>query len=333
MFQKGAIKKNSMYELRWNPVLKWWVMVSSERQNRPLTPKDYCPFCPGSGKIPDKYEVMSYDNDWPILSPDPPKVAPLDSSIFKNAKSYGKCEVILYSPEHNSSLGELSDESIEKLIELWVNKYIELGEKDFIKYVFIFENRGEEVGVTITHPHGQIYGFPFIPKKIEIELSSCKEYSDTSQKNLYLEILKEELRQKKRIVDENKCFVTFVPYFADYPYQVFIVPRKKRLSLDEFGSEEKTLLGKSLKRIVNTYDNLFDRDFPYMMCFHQKPTDGRDYSYYQFHIEFYPPLRSGETQKFNASSETGSWTHGNPTSPEEIAKELRKTKEKLYGKR
>jgi len=321
-----------MYELRWNPVLKWWVMVSTERQNRPLAPKDdYCPFCPGSGKVPDGYGVLSYDNDWPILNPDPPEVAPLDSSIFKNAKSYGKCEVILYSSEHNSSLGGLSMENIEELIDLWVDRYIELGNKDFIKYVFIFENRGEEVGVTITHPHGQIYGFPFIPKKIEVELSSCKEYFEKEKKNLYLEILKEELKQKSRIVDENEFFVTFVPYFADYPYQVFIVPKERRLSLDEFSRKEKILLAESLRRIVNAYDNLFDREFPYMMCFHQKPTDGKDYSYYQFHIEFYPPLRNEKTQKFNASSETGSWTHGNPTSPEEKADELRKTVKKIYG--
>jgi UDPglucose--hexose-1-phosphate uridylyltransferase len=320
-----------MYELRWNPVLKWWVMVSTERQDRPLIPKDYCPFCPGSDKVPDGYEVLSYDNDWPILSPEPPGVKSTGSSIFKNAKSYGKCEVVLYSPEHKSSLGELSTENIRKLIELWVKKYIELGSKDFIDYVFIFENKGEEVGVTITHPHGQIYGFPFIPKKIEVELSSCKEYYEKEKKNLYLEILKEELKQKKRIVHENEFFVAFVPYFADYPYQVFIIPRRKRLSIDELNSEEKTQLGISLKRIVNTYDNLFERDFPYMMCFHQKPTDGKDYFYYQFHIEFYPPLRNEKTQKFNASSETGSWTHGNPTSPEEKARELRSIMERLYG--
>jgi UDPglucose--hexose-1-phosphate uridylyltransferase len=320
-----------MYELRWNPVLKWWVMVSTERQNRPLTPADHCPFCPESDKVPDEYDVFSYDNDWPILSPLPPEVTPVDSSIFKNARSFGKCEVVLYSPEHGSSLGELSEENISKLIELWVKKYIELGSKDFIKYVFIFENRGKEVGVTITHPHGQIYGFPFIPKKIEIELASCKEYFEKEKKNLYLEILKEELRQEIRIVDENDYFVTFVPYFADYPYQVFIVPREKRLSIDELNSEEKLQLGKALKRIVTTYDHLFERDFPYMMCFHQKPTDGKGYSYYQFHIEFYPPLRNEKTQKFNASSETGSWTHGNPTSPEEKAYEIRKTMKKLYG--
>jgi UDPglucose--hexose-1-phosphate uridylyltransferase len=320
-----------MYELRWNPVLKWWVMVSSERQNRPLTPKDYCPFCPDSDKVPDKYDVLSYDNDWPILSPFPPEVAPNGSTIFKSAKSYGKCEVVLYSPEHESSLGKLSEENIAKLIELWVKKYIELGNEDFIKYVFIFENRGEEVGVTIDHPHGQIYGFPFIPKKIELELSSCKEYFDTNNKNLYLEILKEDLKQKIRIVDENDSFVTFVPYFADYPYQVFIVPRKKRLSIDELNSEEKVMLGQSLKRIVTTYDHLFEMDFPYMMCFHQKPTDGNDYSCYQFHIEFYPPLRNEKTQKFNASSETGSWTHGNPTCPEDKAEELRKKLKEIYG--
>ena len=320
-----------MYELRWNPVLKWWVMVSSERQNRPLTPKDYCPFCPDSDKVPDKYDVLSYDNDWPILSPLPPEVAPTGSPIFKSAKSYGKCEVVLYSPEHESSLGKLSEENIAKLIELWVKKYIELGNEDFIKYVFIFENRGEEVGVTIDHPHGQIYGFPFIPKKIELELSSCREYFDTNDKNLYLEILKEELKRKIRIVDENDSFVTFVPYFADYPYQVFIVPRQKRLSIDELNSKEKVLLGQSLKRIVTTYDHLFERDFPYMMCFHQKPTDGNDYSYYQFHIEFYPPLRNKKTQKFNASSETGSWTHGNPTCPEDKAEELRKKLKEIYG--
>jgi UDPglucose--hexose-1-phosphate uridylyltransferase len=322
-----------MYELRWNPVLKWWVMVSSERQNRPLTPHDYCPFCLGSGKIPDNYEVLSYENDWPILSPDPPEVNFVDSSIFKNAQSYGKCEVILYSPKHDSSLGELSLDNIEKLINLWVDKYIEFGNKEFIDYVFIFENKGEEVGVTIIHPHGQIYGFPFIPKKIEVELSSCKEYYEINKKNLYIEILREELRMGERIVDENDSFVTFVPYFADYPYQVFIIPRKHRLSIDEFSEKERKDLGESLKRITSTYDNLFERDFPYMMCFHQKPTDGKDYSYYQFHIEFYPPLRNQKTQKFNASSETGSWTHGNPTSPEEKAKELRKILGKLYGKR
>lgn len=318
-----------MYELRWNPVLKWWVMVSSERQNRPLTPEDYCPFCPESDKVPDDYVVLSYPNDWPILREDPPEVSPEGSPIYKRAKSYGKCEVILYSPNHNTSLGELSLEQIEKLFKLWVERYNELGNKEFIKYVFIFENRGKEVGVTIAHPHGQIYGFPFIPKKIEVELESCKEYFVKEKKCLYCQILEEELRLKDRIVDENESFVTFVPFFADYPYQVFIIPREHRLSINDFDEKEKKHFCRSIKRIVQTYDKLFDRVFPYMMCFHQKPTDGKDYPYYHFHVEFYPPLRNHYTQKFNASSETGSWTHGNPTSPEEKAKELRNIMENL----
>ncbi len=317
-----------MYELRWNPVLKWWVMVSSERQNRPVLPEGYCPFCPGSGKVPEDYDVFSYQNDWPIMKPNPPEVFS-SSSFYKVAKSYGKCEVILYSPDHNSSLGQLPLKQIEKLVNLWTERYIELGKEKFIKYVFIFENRGEEVGVTISHPHGQIYGFPFIPKKIELELESCKEFFEKEGKCLYCKILEEELRQKDRIVDENESFVNFVPFFADYPYQVFIIPRNHKLSLVDFNQKEKKDLSIALKRIVQTYDKLFEKEFPYMMCFHQKPSDGKDYSYYHFHIEFYPPLRNRYTQKFNASSETGSWTHGNPTSPEEKARELRTIMEDL----
>lgn len=317
-----------MYELRWNPVLKWWIMISTERQERPLLPNDYCPFCPDSTKVPPDYDVFSYQNDWPILMPDPPGVS-TSSSFYKVAKSYGKCEVVLYSPDHNASLGELPLKQIEKLVDLWTERYIELGKEDFINYVFIFENRGEEVGVTIVHPHGQIYGFPFIPKKIEVELESCKEYFEREKKCLHCQILEEELRLKDRIVDENESFVTFVPFFADYPYQVFIVSREHKLSLVDFNKKEKRDLSLSLRRIVQTYDKLFDRVFPYMMCFHQKPTDGKDYSYYHFHIEFYPPLRNRHTQKFNASSETGSWTHGNPTSPEEKAEELRNIMENL----
>ena len=317
-----------MQELRWNPVLKWWVMVSSKRQDRPLLPEDHCPFCPDSTNVPKDYDVFAYLNDWSILKQRPPGVSS-PSSFYRVAKSYGKCEVILYSPDHNSSLGQLPLKHIEKLIDLWTERYIELGRENFIKYVSIFENRGEEVGVTITHPHGQIYGYPFIPKKIEVELESCKEHFEKEKRCLYCQILEEELRFKDRIVDENESFVTFVPFFADYPYQVFIIPRKHKLSLVDFSQKEKSELSLALKRIVVTYDKLFDRLFPYMMCFHQEPTDGNDYPYYHFHIEFYPPLRSSLTQKFNASSETGSWTHGNPTSPEEKATELRDIMKKL----
>jgi UDPglucose--hexose-1-phosphate uridylyltransferase len=320
-----------MQELRWNPVLKWWVMISASREGRPLMPQNYCPFCPGSGKVPDHYTVFSYNNDFPILSPTPPATEPIDSSLYRNAQSFGKCEVLLYTPEHDSALAKLPPENIDQLIELWVAKYRELSSMDFIKYVFIFENRGKEVGVTMPHPHGQIYGFPFIPKKIELELASCKEYYENGKKNLYLDILNEELKDGRRIVDENGPFVTFIPYFAEYPYQVYIIPKIPRLSIGEFSSDERRHLGNALSRIASIYDNVFDREFPYMMSLDQKPTDGAEYPHYQFHIEFFPLLRNEKTQKFNASSETATWTHGNPSSPELKAEELRKIKEKLYG--
>ncbi|MBN2353698.1 MAG: galactose-1-phosphate uridylyltransferase [Spirochaetales bacterium] len=320
-----------MHEIRWNPVLKWWVMVSAGRESRPLTPADHCPFCPGSGKVPDAYDVLSYDNDWPILAPLPPEVEPITSTLYKNARSYGKCEVILYSSDHNKTLGDLSPSSMDRLVDLWTERYRELGALDSVKYVFIFENRGREVGATIIHPHGQIYGFPFIPKKIELELASCKEYFEREEKNLYREMLLEELKDGRRIVDENGSFVTFVPYFAEYPYQVYVIPRRHRLSIDQLSDDEKRLLGSSLTRIVKTYNHVFPRDFPYMMCFDQKPTDGDDYRYYQFHVKFFPPLRNEKTQKYNACSETGGWVHGNPSSPEAKAEELRKIMETLYG--
>lgn len=319
-----------MYELRWNPQLKWWVMYSSERQHRPLLPKDYCPFCPGSKQIPFNYDVLSYPNDWPILNSNPPAVhPPFDSPLYQVERSWGKCEVILYSPDHNQSLGNLPLTQIEKLINLWQERFKELAKIDYIKYVFIFENRGEEVGVTIHHPHGQIYAYPFIPKKIEVELESAKEYEQNYGKCLYCEMLEKEIQSKERIVDQNSSFVSFVPFFAEYPYQVFIFSKKHIYSLLDFGDKEKKDLAVSLKKLIKTYDKLFDRPFPYMMCFHQIPTDGNQYPYYHFHIEFYPPLRNSKTQKFNASAETGSWTNGNPTSPEEKADELREIMKKI----
>ena len=320
-----------MHELRWNPVLKWWVMVSSGRQNRPLATTAHCPFCPGSDKVPAAYDVMTYANDWPILSSVPPDIEPLSSTLYKNEVSSGKCEVILYSSDHHKTLGDLSPVNMSKLVDLWISRYGEIGKQKGVKYIFIFENKGKEVGATIAHPHGQIYGFPFIPKKIELELQACRDFNQREGKNLYREILREELRLGSRIVDKNEAFVTFVPYFAEYPYQIYILPREHRLSIDEFTVEEQRLLGSALTRIVTVYNNVFTRDFPYMMSFDQKPVDGRDYSFYQFHIEFFPPLRSEITQKFNAGSETAGWVHGNPSSPEEKALELRTIKEKLYG--
>ena len=165
-----------MAELRWNPLTQDWVMIASHRQNRPQMPKDWCPFCPGSGKVPEQFDVYEYDNDFPALSQTPPVPDDVANDFFKTAPSYGKCEVILYSPEHTVTLPELPVDHIEKLVDLWQNRFTAISADENIKYVFIFENRGDVVGVTMPHPHGQIYGYSFVPKKLELELDSSKKF-------------------------------------------------------------------------------------------------------------------------------------------------------------
>lgn len=313
-----------MAELRYHPLTKDWVMIASNRQNRPQMPKNFCPFCPGSGKVPEHFEVYKYDNDFPALSSNPPEPDPVETSLFKTAPSYGKCEVILYSPEHTVTLPELPTDHIRKLVDLWTERYLEMRKDEKIKYIFIFENRGDVVGVTMPHPHGQIYGYPFIPKKLELELSSCKEHHDATGRCLICDMAKEEADFKSRIIFENEFFIVFLPFFSEYPYGIYIVSKNHKQELSQFTDEEKQSLAETLKYATGTLDELFGYPFPYMMCMHQSPVNSGDTSsYYHFHIEFFPPMRSKEKQKFNASSETGAWAHCNPTAPEEKAEELR----------
>jgi UDPglucose--hexose-1-phosphate uridylyltransferase len=240
------------------------------------------------------------------------------------AESYGKCEVILYSPEHTSSLHEFSTEHIVKIIDLWTERFIELKKDEKIKYIFIFENRGEMVGVTMPHPHGQIYGYPFIPKKLQLELEACKEYHDTNCNCLICDMIADERKSGDRVIFENEDFLVFLPFFTEYPYGMYIVSKNHKQNLTQFSEREKTNLAMALKEATGTFDSLFAFPFPYMMCMHQDPVNCGDVSdYYHFHIEFFPPMRASNKQKFNASSETGAWAHANPTKPEEKAEELR----------
>lgn len=319
-----------MAELRWHPLIKDWVMIASHRQNRPQMPKDWCPFCPGSGKVPDEYVVHKYDNDFPALSQNPPEPDDVANKFFKVKEAYGKCEVILYSPEHTVTLPELPVDHIEKLVDLWTERFEAISADEKIKYVFIFENRGDVVGVTMPHPHGQIYGYSVIPKKIELEMDSCREYFDENKKCLICDMLKEEAECEARVIIENEYFMTVLPFFTEYPYGMYIISKNHKQNLTQFTAEEKRALAEILKDTTGTFDSLFDTKFPYMMCMYQNPVNSEDTSeFYHFHIAFYPPMRSADKVKFNASSETGAWAHCNPTAPEEKAVELRAAYEKF----
>ena len=323
-----------MAELRWHPLIKDWVMIASHRQNRPQMPRDWCPFCPGSGRVPEDYTVYKYDNDYPALSQAPPVPDDVPTELYRMAEAYGKCEVILYSPEHTSSLHQFSVDHIERIIDLWTERFIELKKDDRIKYIFIFENRGEMVGVTMPHPHGQIYGYPFIPKKLELELEACREHHEANGACLLCDMVKDETKSGNRVIFENEDFVVFLPFFSEYPYGMYIVSKNHKQNLTQLDEREKTNLAKALKEATGTLDSLFGFPFPYMMCMHQDPVNSEDVSeYYHFHIEFFPPMRAENKQKFNASSETGAWAHANPTKPEEKAEELRQAHKRfLEGK-
>lgn len=322
-----------MAELRWHPLTKDWIMIASHRQNRPQMPKNWCPFCPGSGKVPDNYDVFKYDNDFPALSDNPPTPDDVATSLYKTSESYGKCEVILYSPEHTITLPELPVPHIRKLVDLWTERFEEIQKDEKIKYIFIFENRGDVVGVTMPHPHGQIYGYPFIPKKLQLELESCKEHHESTGNCLICDMVKEEKNFKERVIFENDHFIVFLPFFCEYPYGIYIVSKDHKQNLTQFTEEERTALAETLKLATGTLDELFGFNFPYMMCMHQNPVNSEDTSdYYHFHIEFFPPMRSADKQKFNASSETGAWAHCNPTAPEEKAEELRQAYQRFVEK-
>ncbi len=322
-----------MAELRKNPFTGDWIMIASHRQNRPQMPKDWCPFCPGSGKVPDEFDVLKYDNDFPALSQNPPTPDDVANGFFETAPAYGKCEVVLYSSGHTTKVRDLSDDHMKKLVDLWTERYTDISSDEKIKYVFIFENRGEPVGVTMPHPHGQIYGYSFLPKKIELEMENIKKYKAETGKNLHAEFLAQELKEDKRIIFKNEHFTVFLPFYSAYPYGVQIFANNHKTNLNDFNEEEKYCLGVTVKQTIGMLDSLFDNDFPYMMCMNNAPVnyDG-DASDYRFHIEFYPPMRSADKIKFNASSETGVWAHCNPTCPEVTAAEMKDAYKKFMAK-
>lgn len=323
-----------MAEIRWNPMTEDWVMIASHRQDRPQMPRDWCPFCPGSGRVPDDYDVLCYDNDFPALSATPPEPDAVATELFAVAPAYGKCEVILYSPEHRRTVPELGDAHMVKLMDLWRERFAALRQDPLVRYVFIFENRGDAVGVTMPHPHGQIYAYPFLPKKMELELGAQSRSRRETGDCLFCRILKEELEDGRRIIDENEHFVLYLPFWSEYPYGVQIMARRHVGSLCELTEGEAASLAILIRDAAGMLDALFHMRFPYMMCMHNAPVNQSPAAWpdlkvhsgqpdFHFHIEFFPPMRSADKIKYNASSETGVWAHCNTTAPEEVAVELR----------
>lgn len=318
-----------MTELRWNPTVGEWVSTASHRQDRPQMPTEGCPFCPGSGRVPDDYDVYLYPNDFAAFSIPAPDPTIEGDSFYRVARSHGKCDVVLYHPDHHTSMPQLSLSHLTRLVRVWRKRFEELKRTPGIRYVLIFENKGAIIGVTMPHPHGQIYALPFVPPRLDRELKAARAYKRAKGRCLYCDILKKERRANLRVVAENAAFTAFIPFYARWPYEVHIFPRRHVAALDRFHPAEERALAEMLKWVTLKYDNLFDFSFPYMMLLHQAPVEGK-YDFH-FHIEFYPPHRSKEKIKYLASVETGAGSFLNDSLAEEKAAELRAVRPRSRG--
>ena len=319
-----------MSELRYNRLLREWTATATGRQERTfLPPADFCPLCPTApGAFETDVPVADYavailENKFPSLSPAPQAPAIAGSELFPVEPGRGVCEVVLYTPRHDATLADLSVDRIEDVVLVWTDRFRELGARDGIDFVFVFENKGTVVGVTLHHPHGQIYAYPFIPPVVERELNACEAYFRERGACLLCDLQRAEREDGRRIVGETGEFVAYVPFAARYPYEVHVVPKRHVDALDGFDDAQRRDLARTLKSLTRAYDALFGQPFPYVMAVHQRPTDGGSYPHYHFHVEFYPPMRSEDKLKYLAGSEIGAGTFVNDTLAEEKAAELR----------
>lgn len=318
-----------MSEMRWNPLLRQWVVTATHRQNRTYKPpKEYCPLCPTApGAFPTEvpapeYEIVVFENRFPSFHTEPPEPDVAGSELYPVQLAKGACEVVLYSQDHNKTLREMPVEHIDRLVQVWADRYTELGSREEIEYVLIFENKGEAVGVTLHHPHGQIYAFPYIPPIPRAEMEAGIEHLERTGRCLLCDIVSEEL-SGPRVIWQDERFVAYVPFFARYPYEVHLAAKAHRGSLAEMDRGEQTSLAKGIKEVATAYDNLFGFPLPYMMVMHQRPTDGKEHPEAHFHVEFYPLNRTADKLKYLAGCESGAGTFITDIAPETQAERLR----------
>jgi UDPglucose--hexose-1-phosphate uridylyltransferase len=297
--------------------LREWVAVATARQDRPQMPQNWCPFDPGSGHVPDHYDVHLYPNDFPAFDLDGPPFDP-HPGLFSTTGARGSCDVVLYHPDHHMLPSQMPMEHWRLVIDLWTKRFRELAALPDIQSVLIFENTGTAIGVTMPHPHGQIYAFPFISPLVQRELDAARESSEC----LYCKILAGELADGRRVVAQNARFAAFVPFFARFPAEMQVYPRRHFGTLADMTGAEASDLASILSIVRRKYDNLFGFPMPLMMLLRQSPVKG-EHPYFHFHIEFYPIQRSATKLKYLAGVETGTGTFLNDTQAEERALALR----------
>jgi UDPglucose--hexose-1-phosphate uridylyltransferase len=301
---------------RLNPLTGEWVLVSPHRAQRPwqgqrepkavaaaLAYDPDCYLCPGNLRAggvrnPDYPHTLVFDNDFPALQPDAPTNVESDGLLVAEGES-GRCRVLCFSRRHDLTLSGMAVADIERVVDVWVEETIALGGLPDIGSVQIFENRGDMMGASNPHPHGQIWATRHLPNELEKETRHQSEYLRQHARPLLIDYLAQELQQGERVVLGNDDFCVLVPFWANWPFETLILPRRRIGGFDELTAGERRSLAQVLSQLTKLYDSLFDAPFPYSMGFHQKPTDGAVHAEWQMHAHFYPPLlRSATIRKF-----------------------------------
>jgi UDPglucose--hexose-1-phosphate uridylyltransferase len=296
-------------EFRLDPLTREWVLVVGNRQDRPNLPAGGCPFCAGGLEAPEPYGVRSFENRWPAMTPGPP----IDATALDGPgplPARGATEVLLYSPDHDASLGSIGVAGVRAVVDLWADRTAALLTRPEIAYVLVFENRGREVGATIEHPHGQVYGFPFVPPVARREADVAEEHGCP-----LCVALPGEIADGARVVHHADGWVTTVPYASGYPFGVLVAPKEHLPALADLDDAGRDALAGALHDVVGRYDRLFDRPFPYLLWVHPGV---------HLHVHLAPPLRAAGTQRYVASAEVGTGTLQNPVAPELAAAALRR---------
>jgi UDPglucose--hexose-1-phosphate uridylyltransferase len=264
------------------------IFVVASRQERPNLPELTCPFCPGGLEAPEPYEVRWFRNRWSAM-PD------------------GRCEVVLYTPKHEATFASLGVEGARRVIDLWAARSSELGARDDVDYVLVFENRGPEVGATITHPHGQIYAFDFVPEVPARELARNAAPPEPGE----------------RLVASAPGWRAWVPDAPAFPYALLFWPDEDVPDLPSLDPDGRNGLAALLVDVLARLDRLFDAQTPYMLWIHQRPFDGREWPGARLHVEIVSPWRAAGVPRYMAAGELGSGVYFNPVAPEEAAGALR----------
>jgi UDPglucose--hexose-1-phosphate uridylyltransferase len=318
-------------ERRRDPVTGEWRTFATHRQGRTfLPPAERCPLCPTTDadaptEVPwPSFDVAVFENRFPSLVADPPPPSLAGGGVYDVEPAVGATEVVVYADDHHASMATLPVERVRLVVDVWADRYAALGARDEVAYVFVFENRGETVGVTLHHPHGQIYAYPEIPPLADRELAAARAHIEAHGTCVLCDVVAQERSEGVRLVASNEAFIAYVPFAARFPYEVHIAAHRHVPSLLDLGDPERDALASLLSEVVNRYDGLFGFPLPYVMSMHQAPTDDGEWqSISHLHIELTPFHRTADKLKYLAGSELGAGAFLNDVAPEQAAASLR----------